>query len=160
MIVATAFLRMYFHRVSSRHWPSPFTHQDAARITQGLLLTSSRMAKSQTEARRRGGGGVRRIGIPPADRRLLGRSSRRPRLHKLKCNRFRVIQGSEHFINYLRMRAQLTRLPETPRGCCAVDSSSEHRSSSWHALCRHPKRAPARGGRARKGGTRTHTRCV
>ena len=38
---------MYFHRVSSRHWPSPLTHKDAARITQGLLLTSSPMAKSQ-----------------------------------------------------------------------------------------------------------------
>ena len=41
--VAPAFLRMYIHRVSSRHWPSPLTHQDAARITQGLLLTSSPM---------------------------------------------------------------------------------------------------------------------
>ena len=30
--------------------PSPFTHQDAARITQGLLLTSSPMAKSQKHA--------------------------------------------------------------------------------------------------------------
>ena len=43
----TLFLRMYIHRVSSRHWPSPLTHQDAARIEQGLLLTSSPMAKSQ-----------------------------------------------------------------------------------------------------------------
>ena len=24
---------MYFHRVSSRHWPSPLTHKDAAWIT-------------------------------------------------------------------------------------------------------------------------------
>ena len=39
-VCCTRFLRMYFHRVSSRHWPSPLTHQDAARITQGLLLTS------------------------------------------------------------------------------------------------------------------------
>ena len=46
-VCCTSFLRMYFHRVSSRHSPSPLTHQDAARITQGLLLTSSRMAKSQ-----------------------------------------------------------------------------------------------------------------
>ena len=46
-VCCTRFLRMYFHRVPSRHWPSPLTHQDAARITQGLLLTSSRMAKSQ-----------------------------------------------------------------------------------------------------------------
>lgn len=37
-VCCTRFLRMYFHRVSSRHWPSPLTHQDAARITQGLLL--------------------------------------------------------------------------------------------------------------------------
>ena len=52
-----SFLRMYFHRVSSRHWPSPLTHQDAARITQGLLLASSRMAirakKSQAGVRHR-----------------------------------------------------------------------------------------------------------
>ena len=46
-VCCTRFLRMYLHRVSSRHWPSPLTHQDAAWITQGLLLTSSRMAKSQ-----------------------------------------------------------------------------------------------------------------
>ena len=39
-VCCTRFLRMYFHRVTSRHWPSPLTHQDAARITQGLLLTS------------------------------------------------------------------------------------------------------------------------
>ena len=40
---------VYSSRLASRHWPSPLTqtHQDAARITQGLLLTSSRMAKSQ-----------------------------------------------------------------------------------------------------------------
>ena len=35
-----------FLRIASRHWPSPLTHQDAARITQGLLLTSSPMAKT------------------------------------------------------------------------------------------------------------------
>ena len=43
----TLFLRRYIHRVSSRFWPSPLTHQDAARIAQRLLLTSSPMAKSQ-----------------------------------------------------------------------------------------------------------------
>ena len=26
-VCCTSFLRMYFHRVSSRHWPSPLTHQ-------------------------------------------------------------------------------------------------------------------------------------
>ena len=46
----------YFHRASSRHWPSPLTRQDAAWITQGLLLTSSRMAKSQKKP-----GGLRLI---------------------------------------------------------------------------------------------------
>ena len=52
-VCCTSFLRMYFHRVSSRHWPSPLTHQDAARITQGLLLTSSRIyGKEPKEARR------------------------------------------------------------------------------------------------------------
>ena len=52
--VAPAVLKMYIHSIiASRrstlaiHWPSPLTHQDAARITQGLLLTSSPMAKSQ-----------------------------------------------------------------------------------------------------------------
>ena len=72
---------LYFHRVSSRHWPSPLTHQDAARITQGLLLTSSRinsrMAKSQKKP-----GGLRLI----IDRRdeigkyILRRSAKR------RCN--------------------------------------------------------------------------
>ena len=32
----TLFLRMYIHRVSSRHWPSAPLTQDAARIAQGL----------------------------------------------------------------------------------------------------------------------------
>ena len=45
----------WFHCVSSRHWPSPLTLQDAVRIAQGLLLTSSPMAKSQKKPGPRGG---------------------------------------------------------------------------------------------------------
>ena len=51
---ACSFLRMYFHRVSSRHWPSPLTHQDAARITQGLL-SSDKLANGK-EPKEAGGG--------------------------------------------------------------------------------------------------------
>ena len=46
-VCCTRFIRIYIHRVSSRHWPSPLTLQEAARIAQGLLLTSSPIAKSQ-----------------------------------------------------------------------------------------------------------------
>ena len=60
----TLFLRRYIHRVSSRHWPSPLTHQDAARIAQRLLLTSSPMAKSQKKP----GGGA-----PCRDSDYMGR---------------------------------------------------------------------------------------
>ena len=59
-------LRMYIHHVSSRHWPSPLTHQDAARIAQGLLLTSSRMAKSQKKP-----GGLRPIIVYILRKRVL-----------------------------------------------------------------------------------------
>ena len=34
-VCCTSFLRMYIHRVSSRHWPSPLTHQDATKMLRG-----------------------------------------------------------------------------------------------------------------------------
>ena len=51
------FLRMYsyIYRVStSRHWPSPLTHQDAARITVHARLVADKLAngKEPKEARR------------------------------------------------------------------------------------------------------------
>ena len=50
-------VRMYFKlRLVLTNWPSPLTLQEAARIAQGLLLTSSPIAKSQKKP-----GGLRPI---------------------------------------------------------------------------------------------------
>ena len=52
---------MYFHRVSSRHWPSPLTLQEAA--TSGLRkacsLTTDKLANGQRDRRKEARRGVR-----------------------------------------------------------------------------------------------------
>ena len=65
---------VFSSRLVSTHWPSPLTHQDAARITQGLLLTSSRMAKSQKKP-----GGVRHRDTFGSFVKLTVRKTHRPR---------------------------------------------------------------------------------
>ena len=56
---------MYFHRVTSRHWPSPLTHQDAARITQGLLKKIADKLANGKSQKKPGGGAPSRFGGQP-----------------------------------------------------------------------------------------------